>query len=134
MQQAEMQQSHLELIGRFFAALSAGALSDELFTDDMTVWTTTSGASPLQRYQGAVKLLKSLFRDGPHYTVDSTTAEADRVAAEVRGAGTLINGAEYRNSYAFIFRIREGRIASIAEHCNSLIVRETLLPLLSARP
>ena len=128
-----MQRSHRKLVEDFFSALSAGDLTDDLFTDDMSVWTTTSGTSPRQRYQGAVKLLKSLFRDGPHYTLDSVTVEDDRAAAEVRAAGLLVNGEEYRNSYAFIFRIRDARIASIAEHTNPLIVREKILPLMRDR-
>jgi ketosteroid isomerase-like protein len=128
-----MQRSHRKLVEDFFTALSAGALSDDLFTDDMTVWTTTSGTSPRQRYQVGVAVLKSLFQDGPHYSMDSLTVEDDRAAAEVQAHGVLVNGAEYRNSYAFIFRVRNGRIASLAEHCNPLIVREKILPLMPKR-
>lgn len=59
----------------------------------------------------------------------SITAEEDRAVAEVRSKGTLINGEEYQNTYVFVFRIRDGRIASVAEHFNALIVQEKMVPL-----
>jgi uncharacterized protein len=54
------------------------------------------------------------------------------VAAEVQGRGTLKNGQDYHNTYVFVFRLRNGRIASVAEHNNPLVVREKIMPLLQA--
>ena len=91
-----------DLARRFFAALSAGAFPDGLLADEITTWTTTSGAaSDKARYQGGVKLLSSLFPKGLACTVDSLTAEDDRVAAEVHAEGTLANGELFHNRYAF---------------------------------
>ena len=50
--------------------------------------------------------------------------------AEAESEGLLINGETYRNTYVFVFRIRDGRIASVAEHYNALIAREKLVPLM----
>jgi uncharacterized protein len=127
-----MSRSHHELTREFFAHLSRGDLPDEMFTDDVAVWTSTSGASTMARYQGGVKRLQSLFPEGLVYRVESLTAEDDRVAAEVQGRGRLKSGEDDLNTYVFVFRIREGRIAAIAEHCNSILVREKILPLLQA--
>lgn len=121
-----------QLVRDFFAALSSGNLPDELLTPDMTAWTTTSGTSDKARYQGSVKLLGSVFNDGLTYTVQSLTAEEDRVAAEVQSHGTLVNGEVFQNTYVFVFRIRDGRIASAAEHFNPDIVREKIVPLIQA--
>jgi ketosteroid isomerase-like protein len=125
---------HHQLIQHFFAALSSGDLSDDLLADDVTIWTTTSGfVNPAKaRYQGGVKLLQSLFPGGLGYRVVSLTAEEDRVAAEVRAHGTLTSGTVYENSYMYIFRIRDMRIVSFAEHFNPLIVQEKISPLLTA--
>jgi hypothetical protein len=79
-----------------------------------------------------VKILQSLFQAGLNYSVDSLTAEEDRVAAEVQASGQLKSGEDYRNTYVFVFRIRNGRIASVAEHSNSIVVREKIIPLLQA--
>ena len=121
-----------ELARRFFAALSSGTLPDDLLTPDMTVWTTTFGTSGKARYQAGIKVLASLFPGGISYTVDSLTAEDDRVAAEVQGRGTLANGEVYHNTYAYFLRIRDGRIASVIEHFNPDPTRQQIGPLLQA--
>ena len=127
-----MTRSNKEIAGAFFAALSAGAVPDDMLTEDMTAWTTTSGTMPRQRYQGGVTMLQSLFPAGLAYTVDSLTAEEDRVAAEVQSRGTLSSGEDFHNLYLFMLRIRDGRIASVAEHFNPTAVREKIAPLMQA--
>src|SRR5665213_4393672 len=102
------------IVRDFFAAISRGETPDDLFTADMTGWTASSGTSPKARFLSGIRLLASIV-SGPYaYTVQSLTAEEDRVAAEVHGAGTLISGEPYENDYVFVFRIRDGRIAAIA--------------------
>ena len=50
----------------------------------------------------------------------SMTAEDDRVAAEVRGSSLRKSGARYDNVYHFLFRVRDGKIAEIREHHDTL--------------
>ena len=121
-----------QLVRDFFAGLSRGELVDALLTPDMTMWTASSGASEKARFAMGIKLLASIFDGGVTYTVDTLTAEDDRVAAEVHADGTLVNGETYANQYVFMFRIKDGRIASVAEHTNVALVREKLGPLLAA--
>ncbi len=128
-----MSQTNHQLARRFFEALSNGEIPDALLTPDMTAWTTSSGAwSDKARFQYGIKLLASIFNGGLAYTIDSLTAEADRVAAEVQSRGTLVNGEDYHGRYAFVLRVRDGRIASVAEHNDPGPVREKLGPLLKA--
>ncbi|HTZ69283.1 MAG TPA: nuclear transport factor 2 family protein [Acetobacteraceae bacterium] len=127
-----MTQANHAIVHEFFAALSRGSLPSDLLAPDMTAWTALSGTSDLARFRAGIELLASLFAEPFRYTVDSLTAEEDRVAAEVRAAGTLIGGEHYGNRYVFMFRIREGKIASVAEHTNVVLVREKLAPLLAA--
>jgi uncharacterized protein len=127
-----MAQSNHAIARAFFNALSAGAIPDELLTPDMTVWTTSSGMSDRVRFQYGIKLLASIFKGGLTYTIDALTAEEDRVAAEVQSRGTLINGEIYQARYAFMLRIRDERIASVAEFADPGPVREKLGPLLKA--
>jgi ketosteroid isomerase-like protein len=42
----------------------------------------------------------------------------------------LVNGEPYSNTYIFVIRVRDGRIAAIAEHYNALIVEATLMPVI----
>jgi uncharacterized protein len=130
---SKMTHPNHQLVRDFFAALSGGSLTSQFFTDDMTAWTTTSGrTSPKEGYLAGVRIFQSLFPGGLTYTVDALTAEDDRVAAEVQSRGTLVNGVVFHNTYVFIFRIRDGRIASLAEHFDPQIVREKIMPLLQA--
>jgi ketosteroid isomerase-like protein len=127
-----MARTNKQLVDAFFAALPSGDLPDDLFTDDMTAWTTTSGTNPKARILGGIRMLATLFDGGITYVVDATTAEDDRLVAEVRSHGTLVDGRHYANTQVFIFRFRDGRIASFAEHMNPLVTQEKIVPLLQA--
>ena len=118
------------LVHEFFTAVAAGELPDNLLTPDMTGWITTGGTIDKQTYQGLIKLLDRMSAEPLRYTIDAITAEGERALAEVRSEGTLVNGEPYGNTYVFAFRFRDGRIASVAEHYNALIVQEKLIPLM----
>jgi ketosteroid isomerase-like protein len=114
----------------YFAAVTAGELPDDLLTPDMTAWITTGGTLDKASYQYAIRLLAKMCKSPIQFTVDAITAEDDRVVAEARSEATLISGEPYRQTYVFVLRIRDGRIAHIAEHYNALIVQEKLFPLM----
>jgi uncharacterized protein len=124
-----MRTSH-QLVHDFFDAVVAGELPESLLTPDMTGWTTLQGPIGKTEYQGAIRMLAKMSARPLAFTIDAITAEEDRAVAEVRSEGTLVNGQPYANTYVFAFRIRDGRIASVAEHMNALIVQEKLLPLM----
>ncbi len=126
-----MRTSH-QLVYDFFAAVTAGELPDSLLTPDMKGWTTTQGSMDRTAYQHVITLLAKISARPLVFTVDSITAEEDRAVVEVHSEGTLVNGEEYQNTYVFVFRIRDGRIASVAEHFNALIVQEKMMPLVQA--
>ncbi len=120
-----------ELARAYFAAVTAGELPDSLLTDDMTAWLTTEGVKSKKEYQAAIRLLARMCAQPIRFTIDAITAQEDRVLAEARSKARLINGEPYEMTYVFSFRIRDGRIAWIAEHYNALIVREKLFPLMA---
>lgn len=123
--------THHDLARAYFAAVTAGELPDELLTEDMTAWITTGGTMTRQAYQEVIRLLAKMCAEPIRFTIDAITAEDDRVVAEARSTATLIDGETYANTYVFSFRIRDGRIAWIAEHYNALIVQEKLFPLMA---
>ncbi|MCJ2185736.1 nuclear transport factor 2 family protein [Novosphingobium beihaiensis] len=120
------------LVHAFFTAVAAGDLPDSLLTPDMTGWITTQGAMDKASYQGLIRLLARMTNGPLHFVVDSITAQEDRIVAEARSTGRLIDGTDYAQTYVYVFRVREGRIASVAEHYNALIAQEKLLPLMKA--
>jgi uncharacterized protein len=119
----------------YLAAVTAGDLPDSLLTDDMTAWLTTQGPVSKAAYQGAIRLFARMAASPIRFTVDAMTAQDDRVVIEAHSQATLINGEAYGNTYVFSLRVRDGRIAWIAEHFNALIAQEKLFPLAaSLRP
>jgi uncharacterized protein len=125
-------EANCELARAYFTAVSNGDLPDSLLTSDMTAWLTTGGTIDKSAYQHLVKLLAAMC-DGPlRFTIRSLTAEEDRVVAEAESRGKLVDGSEYSNTYVFVFRIRDGRFAAIAEHYNALVAQEKLVPLMEA--
>jgi hypothetical protein len=113
----------------YLAAVAAGDLPDSLLTDDMTAWLTTQGPVSKSDYQGAIRFLARMCQSPILFTVTAITAEDDRVIVEAQSQATLINGEQYANTYVVNLRVRDGRIAWIAEHFNPLVAQEKLFPL-----
>ncbi|MGH3294211.1 MAG: nuclear transport factor 2 family protein [Trebonia sp.] len=124
-----MSHPNYALAEAYLAAVTAGDLPDSLLTDDMTAWLTTQGPISKAAYQGAIRLFARMAQSPIRFTVDAMTAQDDRVVIEAHSQATLINGEAYGNTYVFSLRVRDGRIAWIAEHFNALIAQEKLLPL-----
>jgi len=127
-----MTQANHQLVRDFFTAIASGSLTDDIVTADMTAWTPTAGTMEKARFQGAVKILAGLFAGDFLYAIDTLTAEEDRVAAEVQSSGTFLDGESFHNFHIFTFRVRDGRIAHVAEHMNELMVMEKILPRMQA--
>ena len=126
-----MEHPHHAVARAYFAAVEAGELPDELCCDDMTAWITTGGSVDKAAYQGLIRLLARMCASPVRFTIDAITAEQDRVIAEARSEATLIDGQDYRQTYVFALRIRDGRIAHIAEHYNALETQAKLMPLMA---
>lgn len=115
----------------YIEAVTAGDLPDQLLTDDMTAWLTGQGTISKAKYQQAIHLLRAMLAEPIAFTIDAITAEEDRAVIEARSAGRLIDGNDYVQTYVFALRVRDGRIAHIAEHYNLAVAQEKLLPLMA---
>lgn len=127
----DLSDSH-RLARAYIDAVTAGDLPDDLLTDDMTAWLTTGGQISKQSYQQAIHLLRAMLAEPIAFTVDAITAEEDRAVIEARSTGKLIDGKDYAQTYIFALRVKDGRIAHIAEHYNALEAQEKLVPLMKA--
>jgi len=116
----------------FFDAVTAGELPDEMLAPDMTAWTTTQGEMDKASYQKVIRLLRQMSKVPLTFVIDSVTAEDDRIVAELHSVGgVLTNDETYENTYVFVFRVKDGKISSVAEHFNALIVQEKLMPMVA---
>ena len=120
----------------FFTAFFAGEMDESFLTEDMSAWTTLG---PLERspYVASVKQVISLFQ-GPNakfqYWIDAITAEDDRAVVEVHSQGNFEDGEPYAMTYVFVLRIRDGKVASVAEHFNPIPVMEQMFPRMEQAP
>lgn len=125
-----MANNNHELARKFFAAVAAGELPNDLVTDDLRAWTLSSGATDRDRFAGGIKLLAAAVDGDLVYDIRSLTAEEDRIVAEVTSDWPLINGERARNHHIFLFRVRGGKIAAVDEYMDPSVPREVIGPLL----
>jgi ketosteroid isomerase-like protein len=111
--------SNTAVVRALFAAMSAGQFAEarNLVDPDGTWWTLgRRAARPSAVVLAVIEQLCATSTDGFGFDVRTTTAEDDRVAAEVSGHATLSDGGAYDNLYAFLFRLRSGRVIEVWEY------------------
>jgi hypothetical protein len=122
-----------EVIEAFYEKLGRGDIAGvtALYAPDM-VYTVT-GTTPLSgRYVGLDEIREKLFVPvfsrvrNLALTPEELIAEGERVVALVRGKGTGPGGAPYENRYAFVFRVRDGKIREMTEFLDTALVETAL--------
>jgi uncharacterized protein len=76
----------------------------------------------------AANMLRNMFaayKDDLNFHVINLIGEGNSVAAEAQSHATTRSGKTYANEYAFIFKIRDGKIASVREYTDLMHVQET---------
>lgn len=126
----DTKQSHL-IARAYFDAVTRGELPDDLLTPDMTAWISSGATMDKAAYQRVIRILAAMLAEPLAFTIQSLTAEDDRVVAEATSTGRLVNGELYEQTYVFVLRIRDGRIAAVAEHYNVQIAQDKLVPLMA---
>lgn len=105
---------------------AAGAFA--LFADDVVYHL--KGTTPVSgSYRGLKSIVEDFFTpwrkqiDGDLVvTVDELIGEGERVVALGRGKAKTIHGLPYDNDYAFVFRVRDGRIVEVLEYLDTVLV------------
>ena len=123
------------LIERIFGAPGAAprpvdaALYLEKVTDDLR-YTVIGSLALSGTYTGRDEVLGKLLGplmaalDGPlRLAVDAIFGDGERVAMQARGFARTRTGRAYDNTYCFVFRFRDGKIAEITEYLDTELVR-----------
>jgi ketosteroid isomerase-like protein len=125
-----------QLIEHVFGELSKGRTGPfvESLAEDVR-WTFPGSWSWSGTWNGKQAVLNDLlqplfaqFDDGYRAEADLILADGDHVVVQSRGHSTTRSGQPYRNTYCYIFRLREGRISEITEHCDTALVDRVLTP------
>lgn len=111
-------------------AVTAGDIDTFLgnLADDVT-WTFFGSHRFAGTFRGKDELLARLFgplgevlEDGIKVTIDSMTAEDDRVVIEARGEARAKSGASYNNHYCIVVTVGDERIRHVREYLDSELV------------
>ena len=76
------------------------------------------------------ELLRPLMAQFESYRSEAELilADGDRVVVQARSRATTKRGDPYDQTYCFIFRVRDGRLTELVEHCDTALVDRVLDP------
>ena len=77
---------------------------------------------------GLLRPLMAQFAGDYRSEADLILAEGDRVVVQARGYGTTCRGEPYHQTYCYIFRVADGRLTEVVEHCDTALVERVLDP------
>jgi hypothetical protein len=69
------------------------------------------------------------YRSEPEFLI----AEDDHVVVQTSGHATTKDGDRYDQTYCFIFRIADGLLVEVIEHCDTALVERVLKPITPAK-
>ncbi|MGP3952304.1 nuclear transport factor 2 family protein [Streptomyces sp. 7N604] len=74
------------------------------------------------------ELLRPLMAQLTDYRSDADLiiAEDDRVVVQARGYATTKRGDPYHQTYCYIFRVADGQLVEVVEHCDTALVERVL--------
>jgi ketosteroid isomerase-like protein len=135
--EADAQRRQCDLVCELFACLSDGDLEAlrQLLHPDAT-WEVMRAAPGERSAAGRDAIVDELlapvrrrFVDGdPKVSVDTVFASGDLVAAETRADGTMGDGSEYHNRYAWIIRIDGELVRNVREYMDTAYARASYRP------
>ncbi|MFT4561797.1 MAG: ketosteroid isomerase-like protein [Gammaproteobacteria bacterium] len=118
------------LLKNMFAEFAKGngdALVDAMHDD--IEWTLTGTTSISNVYKGKKSVLEDFL--GPvtaavdghmHITPENFIADGDYIALQGHGEARMKNGAEYNNTYCWVYKFKDGKIISVVEYLDTELV------------
>lgn len=98
-----------------------------MLTDDATWWVVGDPqrlrVAGLKNRDQTIRMLANMHKvlpNGMAHQITGMTAEHERVAVEVEAEGLWKDGKVYRNTYHFLFRVRNNRVSVIREYMDTM--------------
>jgi ketosteroid isomerase-like protein len=125
--------SNKQAVVNAYASMAAGNPAPylELLSDDASI-TMFGDHRFAKTFKGKDDIYRNLF--GPvRETLDGTirmnvtnaVAENDIVIVEAHGEATTRDGRDYRNTYCFVLKLKEGKIIESREYMDTQLVKAT---------
>jgi ketosteroid isomerase-like protein len=124
------------LITGVFDELSSGngRPFTEMLADDVR-WTVVGTSRWGRTYEGKRAVIDELMRplfgqfaDRYRAQATSITAEDDRVVVEARATATTKSGQPYNQTYCYVFRLANGKVAELSEYTDTELISRVLEP------
>jgi uncharacterized protein len=119
-----------EIVQQWFDLIARGdaQAAFRLFTDDVVYHL--KGTTPVSGvYRGLREIVEDFFTPWRKQivgdialSVDELVGDGERVVALARGKAKTIHGLPYDNDYAFVFRLRDGKISEVVEYLDTALV------------
>lgn len=125
-------EQNIATVEAFIAAMNAGDVQGivDAYAEDGSVTTMgntlISGTFDKPTITMAAGRIFEAFPDGIRFTIHAITAQDDRVAVEASSVGMHISGQEYRNQYHFLAILRDGKLVSWKEYCDTEMITKVL--------
>lgn len=133
----DVEQHRCDLVREFFAKLSDGDLEAmRLLLHRDATWEVMR-AVPGQRSASGRDVIiddflgpvRARFVDGdPKVTVGTLFASGELVAAETQADGTMLDGSEYHNRYAWVIELDGELVRSVREYMDTAYARGSYRP------
>ena len=133
-----MSSANKEIATKFLQALGSGdveALRSVVSNDVVAITAGYSKVSGPRDHDLILRIcaaMPQITQSGIEFEILHATAEDDRVAVEVQGHSTMLDGKPYNNQYHFLFFIRNGKIHKLMEYLDNQLADDVLGPYLAA--
>jgi uncharacterized protein len=129
-----VEKQNKDLVARVFERTAQGdmrALSEAMADDFRWVfpgsWSWSGTWAPKDVVvNGLLRPLMTQLGGEYRLTADFVLADGDRVVVQAVGDGTTTAGQAYRQTYCFVFRVADGRLTEVVEHCDTALVEQVL--------
>jgi uncharacterized protein len=126
-------QKLLESIFQQMAVGNVRAMSDAMADDFCWVFPGDWSWSRVWEPKRVVinELLRPLMAQFESYRseADLIIAGGDRVVVQAHSTATTKRGDAYNQTYCYIFRVRDGQLVEVVEHCDTALIDRVLEPV-----
>ncbi len=99
-------------------------LDESMITDDFEWWARAQGKMTAKQMKKIVADMAPVMPRCPDMTVVGVAGEGDRVAVELTGKCQLTTGKRYDNTYHFLILLRDGKVKTVKEFCDTQLASE----------
>ena len=119
-----------KVVRQFYEAGNRGDMETcfGLVADDIR-WTNMGTTSLSGTYAGKAELMEKLIgplfgqlKQGIHMDIQQLVAEGERVVAVTSGTAETLDGRPYNNSYCWVIRVQNGKLAEVIEYSDTELI------------